>query len=152
MNAKKIARAAVLLVLLSAGPAFTDDAPCFQILFSDGCTITEDDIESYDIETHTIHLCPDSPQRVFGGCTKNNPSNWFRVKANGVLVYTGSLVSMLSSSIPPGVTMMVPPYLKSSSFEEGRLWLAISYRGDESKDPRADSRVLEALKEARILE
>jgi len=102
--------------------------------------LTENDIDHYDLDTHTIHLRPDlrdrfSTQEILElGLTAP-----FQITVNGELIYEGHFMSMLSSYMPPR------PHLMISCARPGEIRIGPFENPDEDK--RCDPRIMQTLSE-----
>lgn len=107
-----------------------------------------EDIESYELATHTITLKSAMKNRLenwVGGNTRRGPT-FFHVRVNGEVIYSGKFHSVWSSSFAkPGPTVSLPLLMLE---EEDGLTIGLT---QPAVDLRDDKRIVKVLSEAGVL-
>lgn len=111
--------------------------------------IAAGDILSYDARTHEIALSDAAMQRLVALKVPMNGLG-FVVTVDGWPVYGGAFWSYLSSLMYEGVTIMVPP-LDADNFPVRIGGTYPDANQAPPNDPRADPRVLDALRQTGVL-
>ncbi|MDR3251613.1 MAG: hypothetical protein LBT42_08140 [Tannerella sp.] len=92
------------------------------------------DIESYDVSTNILHL------KKSAGYVKDIETGSFRVCVGNEEIYAGTFPPMYLSTFPAGA------YIRSMPAFYPDYMLAIEYLNAPAEDPRADPRIVNALK------
>lgn len=108
----------------------------FSIVVDNKVVLNRRDIDYYDFSTHLVYLKRGYPQL---SCEMTQA---FSVYADGVEIYSGPLVSLYSSHLPSG------PSILCSSLIDNYVLEIFNYHSTFSSnpDPREDDRIVRALK------
>jgi hypothetical protein len=111
--------------------------------------LTQDQVESYDWESHTIHVAP--------GALRDEPeAQEFVVMAHGLRIYRGYFSHHFSSRGYFGSPVIFLPFIPAPDGEVHSLpgrdtLLQIQLWGNEDGDPRFDKRLYDYLASAGLL-
>jgi hypothetical protein len=109
-----------------------------------GPLLSNDDIQSYAVETHAIRLSQTAYERLSKMELAGQP---FLVCANQEPIYTGEFMTLWMSRSSEAAVILWPPM----DADEQVMKIQLGYPGPDfytGVDPRADARILRALEQA----
>jgi hypothetical protein len=132
-------------IFLPIGDLTPDDVqPLDEIVLQESPLLSMDDIISYDVETHIIELEPAVAERWDG---LELPGNSFVVVVGVEPIYTGAFMAAYFSRSYDGVVILWPPMEGNPN----TIKIQLGYPWDDfftGEDPRADPKIMEALRQA----
>jgi len=140
----KIVQWALIVIIgattLATSSAQSTEANRLVLNIANHYILTENDIDRYDLDTHTIHLRPDLCDRFsMQAILELGLTAPFQIAVDGELIYGGHFLSMLSSYMPPR------PHLMISGARPGEIRIGPFENPDE--DRRSDPRIMQTLSE-----
>lgn len=139
---------AIYLTARGLNGAQMQTTPLDQVKLQDQALIRAEDILAYDAKTHEMTLSQAAMQRLVALKVPMNGLG-FVVTVDGQRVYGGAFWSYLSSLMYEGVTIMVP--LDADNFPVRIGGTYPDTNQAPPNDPRADPRVLDALRQTGVL-
>jgi hypothetical protein len=109
--------------------------------------LTEDHIESYDWDTHTITLTKEGSRRIPSSSLRGVRGRSFVIVADGQRCYLGAFWSSLSSTSCPVPVINI---LRQNPYESGKIQIERAYpsaKFGQGEDPRFDERIKKVLEE-----
>ena len=132
-------------IFMPIGDLMIEDVqPLDEIVLQETPVLSMDDIISYDAETHVIELEPAVAERWDG---LELPGNYFVVVVGKEPIYTGAFMAAYFSRSYDGVVILWPPMEGGPN----AIKIQLGYPWEDffsGVDPRADSRIMEALRQA----
>jgi hypothetical protein len=132
-------------IYMPAGELSIDEAQSFdEIALQDSPVLSSDDIISYDADSHVIELEPSVAERWDG---LELPGTLFVAVVGKEPIYTGAFMAAYFSRTYDGVVILWPPMEGSPN----TIKIQLGYPWEDfftGEDPRADSRIMESLRQA----
>jgi hypothetical protein len=118
-----------------------DSTDGFYVKFASKSIITHREIDYYDVSSHLIYLKQGNPF-----LKTINEVETFTVYANSIEIYSGHVVPGYSSTLYPGPLIWCQPSFYGDFIVSIDFIQFCDSLGNCNPDPRADARIIEALK------